>query len=73
MDGVDLFPILAMRRRILQLVEDVDEEAKWEEVKEEVKVKTSEEGKEGCRLEEENEALRRRDACIRWMYHKFLT
>ena len=61
MDGVDLFPMAAMRRRILRHVEGGDAEVTWEEVK----VRTSEEGVGGCRTEEENEALRKRDAFIR--------
>ena len=61
MDGVDLFPMVTQRRRIILRGEDNREELAWETVK----IRTSEEGAEGYRTPAENEALRRRDEFVR--------
>jgi hypothetical protein len=62
MDGVDLFPRVTQRRRIIRRGEDNQEEIAWETRL----VRTSEEGPEGHRTPEENEALRRRDEFVRY-------
>jgi hypothetical protein len=61
MDGVDLFPWVTQRRRIVILKEDNKEEVAWESVK----IRTSREGIEGHRTPEENDAVRRREVFMR--------